>query len=174
MRTWISVCLARIAILGGERQPPASESQATAQPAQPAVAVAAKKRLKITVIPKGTTHDFWKSVHAGAVKAARELGNVDLIFCGPEQEDDREQQVSLVRDFISSRVDAIVLVPFDGLVVQNLLKRGSTGVKTAVDHVQGRSVPLVQDTGVGLVAMETMEQPQYKARLSPDLSAYLK
>ena len=26
--------------------------------------------LRIAVIPKGTTHEFWKSVHAGAAKAA--------------------------------------------------------------------------------------------------------
>ena len=32
------------------------------------------KPLKIAVIPKGTTHEFWKTVHAGAVKAAKELG----------------------------------------------------------------------------------------------------
>ena len=30
-------------------------------------------KMTIAVIPKGTTHEFWKSVHAGAVKAAREL-----------------------------------------------------------------------------------------------------
>src|SRR5437899_2835614 len=31
------------------------------------------KKLTIAVIPKGTSHEFWKSIHAGAVKAAREL-----------------------------------------------------------------------------------------------------
>ena len=30
---------------------------------------------KIAVIPKGTTHEFWKSINAGAVKAQRELAN---------------------------------------------------------------------------------------------------
>ena len=30
-------------------------------------------RLTLAVIPKGTTHEFWKSVHAGALKASREL-----------------------------------------------------------------------------------------------------
>ena len=28
--------------------------------------------LRIAVIPKGTTHDFWKMVHAGAIKAERD------------------------------------------------------------------------------------------------------
>ena len=33
--------------------------------------------LRIAVIPKGTTHEFWKSIHAGAVKAERELEGVE-------------------------------------------------------------------------------------------------
>ena len=33
----------------------------------------AKKKLTIAVIPKGTTHEFWKSIHAGSNKAAQEL-----------------------------------------------------------------------------------------------------
>ena len=32
-----------------------------------------RKKLTIAVIPKGTTHEFWKSIHAGSIKAAREL-----------------------------------------------------------------------------------------------------
>lgn len=76
-------------------------------------AAAQPNRFRIAVIPKGTTHDFWKSVHAGAVKAQRELGNVELIFRGPEKEDDREQQISLVQNFVGSRVNGIVLAPLD-------------------------------------------------------------
>ena len=33
----------------------------------------AGKRLSVGVIPKGTTHEFWNAIHAGAVKAEREL-----------------------------------------------------------------------------------------------------
>lgn len=69
--------------------------------------------LRIAVVPKGTTHDFWKSVHAGAVKASRDLGNVQITFRGPEREDDREQQVALIQNLISGRYDAIVLAPLD-------------------------------------------------------------
>ena len=29
--------------------------------------------LSIVVIPKGTTHEFWKSIHAGAIKAKQAL-----------------------------------------------------------------------------------------------------
>jgi ribose transport system substrate-binding protein len=72
-----------------------------------------EKVYRIAVIPKGTTHEFWKSVHAGAAQAAKELGNVDVIWKGPLQESDREGQISLVQDFITKQVDGIVLAPLD-------------------------------------------------------------
>jgi len=42
------------------------------------VSVQAADKLSIAVIPKGTTHEFWKSIHAGAVKASRVGGGGDL------------------------------------------------------------------------------------------------
>ncbi len=48
------------------------------------------KVVKIAVIPKGTTHEFWKSIHAGALQAAREQG-VEILWKGPQKEDDRAQ-----------------------------------------------------------------------------------
>jgi len=70
------------------------------------------KRLKIAVIPKGTTHEFWKSVHAGAVKASREL-DVDIVWKGPMKEDDLKQQIELVQSFVARRVSGIVLAPLN-------------------------------------------------------------
>jgi ribose transport system substrate-binding protein len=77
-----------------------------------APAPGAAKPLKIAVIPKGTTHEFWKSIHAGAVQAARELG-VEILWKGPQKEDDRAQQITVVEDVISRGVDGIVLAPLD-------------------------------------------------------------
>ena len=70
------------------------------------------KKLTIAVIPKGTTAEFWRTVHAGAVKAGGELG-VEVIWKGPIKEDDREQQIKVVEDFISRGVSGIVLAPLD-------------------------------------------------------------
>ena len=70
------------------------------------------KRLDIAVIPKGMTHEFWKSIHAGAVRAGRELG-VNILWKGPQREDDRAQQITVVEDFISRGVSGIVLAPLD-------------------------------------------------------------
>jgi ribose transport system substrate-binding protein len=68
-------------------------------------------------VPKGTAHEYWKSVHAGGIKAEKELSTADskveLVFRGPEREDDRDQQISLVQNLVSSKYDAIVLAPLD-------------------------------------------------------------
>ena len=75
-------------------------------------APAAPQRFQIAVIPKGMTHEFWKAIHAGAVKAAQEL-DCEIIWKGSQKEDDRAQQITVVEDFISRRVDGIVLAPLD-------------------------------------------------------------
>ncbi len=67
---------------------------------------------EIAVIPKGMTHEFWKAIHAGALQAARECG-VQVLWKGPQKEDDRAQQITVVEDFISRGVDGIVLAPLD-------------------------------------------------------------
>ena len=79
--------------------------------------VTTAKKLTIAVIPKGTTHEFWKSIHAGSLKAANELkaqGNeVEIIWKGPLREDDREQQIQVVEGFAAQGVSGIVLAPLD-------------------------------------------------------------
>lgn len=70
-------------------------------------------KLRIAVIPKGTTHEFWKSVHYGAEKAAKELGNVEILWKGPLKEKDRQGQMNVMRDFVTQQVDGIVLAPLD-------------------------------------------------------------
>ncbi len=103
-------CAASVAILlgscgreGSDQPSTAAEGADGADPAP----------LRIAVVPKGTTHDFWKSVHAGATRAEHSLGGVEVTFTGPEREDDRAQQVALVENLISAGYDAIVLAPLD-------------------------------------------------------------
>src|SRR6266404_4458273 len=77
----------------------------------------APKSYTIAVIPKGTTDEFWKSIHAGAVKAERELNEkgvkTEIVWKGPLKEDDRDQQIQVVENFMSRRVSGIVLAPLD-------------------------------------------------------------
>lgn len=70
------------------------------------------EKKRIAVIPKGTTHVFWKSIEAGARKAGEEFG-VEIIWKGPLKENDRSQQIQVVQQFVSQGVSGIVLAPLD-------------------------------------------------------------
>jgi ribose transport system substrate-binding protein len=94
------------------REAPPEPTAAPASGGPQAVAATDTPRRRVAVIPKGTTHEFWKSVHAGANKAGKELG-VEILWKGPVREDDRDEQVKVVENFIAERVDAIVLAPLD-------------------------------------------------------------
>lgn len=95
--------LALVGCQGGDK----SNQQATLEDS-----VKERTDLAIAVIPKGTTHEFWKAVQSGAEQAGRDLG-VRVIWKGPIKEDDREEQIKVVEDFISQKVAGIVLAPLD-------------------------------------------------------------
>jgi ribose transport system substrate-binding protein len=85
----------------------------------------------IAVIPKGTTHAFWQSIHAGARRAASEL-NVEIVWRGPLREDDRDSQVSEVENAVARGVSGIALAPLD-----------DTALVAPVDNAVKRGVPVV-------------------------------
>jgi ribose transport system substrate-binding protein len=91
----------------------------------------AGKSLKIAVIPKGTTHEFWKAVHAGAADAAKEDG-VEIVWKGPLKEDDRESQIKVVEDFVVNKVSGIVLAPLD-----------DTALRTPVAEATKSGIPVL-------------------------------
>lgn len=88
-------------------------------------------RTTIAVIPKGTTHVFWQSVHAGAKKAADELG-VTIVWKGPFQENDRAGQISEVENFINRGVQGICLAPLD-----------DTALRKPVSAAVAKKIPVV-------------------------------
>jgi ribose transport system substrate-binding protein len=87
--------------------------------------------LRIAVIPKGTTHEFWKSVHAGAIKASRELG-VDIVWKGPLKEDDLKGQIDVIDSFVAQGVSGIVLAPLS-----------DKGLASSVHHAVEAKIPVV-------------------------------
>ena len=89
-------------------------------------------QLRIAVIPKGTTHEFWKSGEAGAKQAGQELG-IEVIWKGPQQESDRAGQLKVVENFITQRVDGIALAPLDDKALVRPVKEAhAAGIKVAV------------------------------------------
>ena len=101
------------------------------------LALAAEPSYTIAVIPKGNTHEFWKAIHAGAVKAEQELGaqgiKVNLFWKGPLREDDRDQQIQVVENFTSRQVSGMVLAPLDSqALVAPVAIAAQAGVPTVV------------------------------------------
>ena len=89
-------------------------------------------KLRIAVIPKGTTHEFWKMGEAGAKKAGNELG-IDIIWKGPQKESDRAGQIKVVENFITQGVDGIALAPLDDkALVRSVTEAKNAGIKVAV------------------------------------------
>lgn len=88
--------------------------------------------LVIAVIPKGTSHEFWKSVHFGAEKAAQEIGGVKIIWRGPVVESDTGSQIEVVKDMITMGVDGVVLAP-----------NQKGGLVDAVEETIGEGIPVV-------------------------------
>src|SRR6476469_2434676 len=89
------------------------------------------KTLRIAVIPKGTTHLHWRSVEAGARKAAQELG-VEMIWKGPLTENDVAQQIGLVEQFTQEGVAGIAVAPLDA----NQLRR-------PIQQAAAKGIPVV-------------------------------
>ena len=117
-------CLALLALIAACSTPPREAAKTT-----PAY--------RIAVIPQGATHEFWKSIHAGAIKAAEDLKaqgvEVTLIWKAPLREDDREQQVQVVEGFLAQGISGIVLAPFDRrALVRPVEEAKRAGIPTVV------------------------------------------
>jgi ribose transport system substrate-binding protein len=96
-----------------------------------------KNKLQIAVIPKGTTHIFWESVHRGALKAGEETG-AEIFWNGPDREGDREKQIQIVEDFITQKVSGIVLAPND-----------SKAIVPVVEKIAAKKIPcVIIDSGI--------------------------
>jgi ribose transport system substrate-binding protein len=109
----LTLSIAFLALAGCDKSSntASSSTQPTAESSAP---------LKIAVIPKGTTHVYWKTVEMGARAAWKDLGlpPENLTWKGPVKENDRGDQIAMVEQFITQGVNGIVLAPLDanGLV----------------------------------------------------------
>ena len=92
---------------------------------------------RLAVIPKGTSHEFWKAVHAGSVRAGDDLG-VEIQWVGPQPEGDREAQIGVMETMITRKVNGIVLMPVDG-----------TALARVAEEAQQAGIPVViADSGL--------------------------
>jgi ribose transport system substrate-binding protein len=93
--------------------------------------------LRIVVIPKGMTHEFWQSIHRGALRAAQELAlegeSVEVIFDGPLRERDMMEQIEIVDRRVATHADGLVLAPQHSQIMTAPVRRAKdAGVPVVV------------------------------------------
>lgn len=101
MRTALTALLLVLAPLAS-----CSKDPATAAPT-------GAKTWKVAMIPKGTVHEFWKSVEKGARQADAELADLEIVWKGPAGEGDAGAQISVLETFLAERYDGVLLSPLD-------------------------------------------------------------
>jgi len=76
-----------------------------------------KDVLRMAIVPKGSNHEFWLTVQKGARVAEAEMQArglpVRVLWESPPGEDDRDQQILIVENFIADAVDGLILAPID-------------------------------------------------------------
>lgn len=94
----------------------------------PAPAPAPVKK-KVALVMKTLTNPFFVEMEKGARRAENELG-IELLVKTAAQETSIEQQIQIVDDLVSAKVDAIVIAPGDSQRLIPVLKKAAeAGIK---------------------------------------------
>jgi ribose transport system substrate-binding protein len=109
---------------------------------------------RIAVIPKGTSHDFWNNVEAGAKQADEQFADVEIEWRGPPTEGETTQQIRTVENFILNEFDGICLAPLD-----------ANALRGPVEQALAKDIPVVifdsaldnMDGVVSYVASDNLE-----------------
>lgn len=95
------------------------------------------EELKIAVVPKGTTHQFWQTIKAGAEAAGKEV-NARILWNGPKSETDVKDQIDIINGFANQGADGVALAATD-----------KSSLSPVVDDIQKKGLPVVIiDSGI--------------------------
>ncbi len=83
---------------------------------------ASAENVKIALVVKTLGNGFFDAAHKGAEEAAKELGNVDIIYTGPTTST-AEAQIDVVNSLIAQKVDAIAISANDKDALVPALKK---------------------------------------------------
>ena len=153
-RTGLLLGLGGAVLLMGCQKP---ETGAAVEPGSPE---AQADQIRIAVVPKGTAHQFWTTVKAGADRAGQELG-VDILWKGPDAETDIAAQKGIVEDLVTQQVDAIVMAACDAdALVPNIQDAEKAGIPViTIDsgvNTEVRCLVATDNVAGGRIAGETL------------------
>lgn len=105
--------LAIAAACGGKQEAPATQGGGGAP---------AKPRYRFAVMPKALDLPVFNYAKIGAERAAKELGNVDIEWRGPDTADQLRQK-EMLESFITQRVDGIAISTLNGDFLTETINR---------------------------------------------------
>jgi ribose transport system substrate-binding protein len=118
----------------------------------------------IGVVPKGANHVFWQTVHAGALKAAKEV-KVDVEWNAPTLEIDSSRQIAIVESMVNRKLAGIALAPVDRKALVGVVERAAAaGIPVAIFDSD-----IDTDKRVTYVATDNREGGRIAARKMADL-----
>lgn len=138
-RAFYLLALSALAVTGcvRETEQAATNTPAAAPSKTPSTTKGPNDRLKIAVVPKGTTHEFWQTIKAGADAAGQEV-NAEILWNGPKKETEIQDQIDIVRNYASQGVDGVALAATDKFAL----------VETVKD-LESKGIPVVTiDSGI--------------------------
>jgi ribose transport system substrate-binding protein len=90
----------------------------------------AQDKLVFALVPKAMNNPFFDLARDGCMKAQSELANVECLYIGPGEHTEQEQ-VQLVQDLITRKVDGIAVAPSNAPAMGRVLKRAKeAGIPT--------------------------------------------
>lgn len=132
-RALCALSLAALALAGcvQETTPPVAAPGNGPTPTTSLKTKGADERLRLALVPKGTTHQFWQTVKSGADAAGQEF-NAEVLFNGPSKENSVPEQIDIVRNFATQGVDGVAVAATD-----------KAALVTPVEELIGKGIPVV-------------------------------
>ncbi|MCH3917598.1 MAG: sugar ABC transporter substrate-binding protein [Spirochaetia bacterium] len=91
-----------------------------------------QKTLKVAVVLKTLSSEYWQRVASGCDDAAKELG-VEVTKLGPPTEDAVVQQINMVEDSLANKPDALVFSPSQPTTAERVINKAmSNGVPVII------------------------------------------
>ncbi|AQA07204.1 ABC transporter substrate-binding protein [soil metagenome] len=132
---------------------------------------------QFAVVPGSTGYFYWGTLHAGAQKAADELG-AELIWRGTATQSDITGQMNILQDFVNRKVSGIAFAANDTQALQTIVDQAESNdipIVSADAGIEPQSIPLIatnNEAAAGLAADYIGEQlnGQGKVALLPFLA----
>ena len=80
------------------------------------------KNLTFALVPKAMNNPFFGLARDGCMKAQGEIGGIECLYIGPGEHTEQEQ-IQIVQDLISKKVDGIAVAPSNAPAMAKALKR---------------------------------------------------